>query len=470
MAKAKKQAEEVTEITIAREDQVDVSQRDTKNEIILLDKEKELLLPETETLLDDNEVNLPDPVFTKDDRADWKKYKQQLYTKNKEFWVIVEDIIKRRLYRIDKDENGDTMYLSQGHWAWKYFGKQRSWLNKGLNWLRVNRVLDRLGYKDIGQALGYNAAMVLGSESGKIEDAGGLSAIINDIKEDGGKFTETAIKDVVERRSTFTRKFGTSDPSKPAAKSQEEYKADLKVVEPLGRNGSPEIVHLAKDDTISCPGEFARRLVSYCFFQKKLPNAVALLTVSTGAELQEIMEEIKDLIRDIKEQDAVDKEKKALKEELKKAKKAVKEFNRQNKQPKDKEEEEEEDDYDAYNQEIRFTTVGVTTKRGLDALLNKTTRGKNKGGIIDDGHITIRQVGGYELIAEITDCLSRLEPRSEGTVEKQLRLIGLSLEQAIDGKYPDDKDGLLNLRTKCLQLIKLSTNIMKTIDGKLKAL
>ena len=85
--------------------------------------------------------------------------------------------------------------------------------------------------------------------TGRLQEAGGLRAVLEEAKEDGVPLDRDHLREIVNRRAEFNHysKDGTQGVTKPAAMTYADYKKDLATVKELGDGRTdPGIVRKAK--------------------------------------------------------------------------------------------------------------------------------------------------------------------------------------------------------------------------------
>jgi hypothetical protein len=129
---------------------------------------------------------------------------------------------------------------------------------------------------------------------GRLPDAGGLQAVLEEAKEDGVPLDRDHLREIVIRRADFAywSKDGFEGITKPATTNYAEYKKDLATVKELGNGqSSSDVVTKAK----ALDGDLAENIVAICKQERTLPRPSSLLAVLTGEALQELVSKLKDL-------------------------------------------------------------------------------------------------------------------------------------------------------------------------------
>lgn len=119
---------------------------------------------------------------------------------------------------------------------------------------------------------------------GRLNEAGGLLAVLQEAKADGVQFNKGNLRAIVLRRANYHFWCNTDGPRKPAASTYQEYKQDCLIATRLGK-GTWGIVTDAK----KLPGDIADNLLKLCKERNQMPVGEDLLTVATGQTLQEIV-------------------------------------------------------------------------------------------------------------------------------------------------------------------------------------
>jgi hypothetical protein len=264
-----------------------------------------------------------EPDFTEEDKADLSDLEGRVSSGCRTTFAALREIRNRKLWQLHKDEDGNRLYKSFAGKTGKSYVKTRfgftsQWVTRGLNWLRVMETFDRLGVEP--PPLSVDAAQALNPDH--LKRAGGLLAVFKEAQEDGLTLTLEHLKQIVDRRSEF---FGGGE-EKPAAKSYEDFRRDILVVERLPQEGaSPSAVvnailsvcgdedeededfdadRLTVAKALERYGDkvdaeaVAEELLVLCENYDCLPDASDLLLVFSGQQLEDVVSELETLATD----------------------------------------------------------------------------------------------------------------------------------------------------------------------------
>jgi hypothetical protein len=254
----------------------------------------------------DEEDQKPSISFTEQDRRDLALLEKKAEGRLREAAQALREIRQRQLWRLAEDEDGKPLnYPNFETYCQDHLGHSRQWVTHLTNWLRIKEEADALGLPV--PHLTVKAAQ--GLLNGRLQDAGGLRAVLEEAKEEGVAFDRDHLREIVLRRADYNRSSaeGTEGVTKPAARSYAEYKKDLATVKELG-NGqtSWDVVQRAK----ALGGDLGDNLVALCRQERVLPRADNLLAVLTGEALEGVVSRLKEVG---KERAEIEEKKKLLK-------------------------------------------------------------------------------------------------------------------------------------------------------------
>ncbi len=239
----------------------------------------------------------PKPAFTGEDRKALLLLEKRAEGGLLQSAKAIREIRQRQLWRLAEDDHGQPLnYASFEEYCQDRLGHTRQWVTHLTNWLRIREELDALGFPV--PHLTVKAAQ--GLLTGRLQDAGGLRAVLEEAKDDGVPLDRDHLREIVVRRADYSywSKDGTEGVTKPAAKSYADYKQDLAAVRELGgSHTSWDVVKRAQ----ALDGEFADNLVSLCQQEGVLPTADSLLAVLTGEALKELVRRLNDVGRELAE-------------------------------------------------------------------------------------------------------------------------------------------------------------------------
>jgi hypothetical protein len=129
---------------------------------------------------------------------------------------------------------------------------------------------------------------------GRLQDAGGLRAVLEEVKEDGVSLDRDSLREIVLRRADYNywSKDGKEGITKPAANTYADYKQDLALVKELGA-GRTDYGMVSKARQLE--GDLGDNLVSLCKQERVLPRSENLLAVLTGEALENVVRRLKDV-------------------------------------------------------------------------------------------------------------------------------------------------------------------------------
>jgi hypothetical protein len=227
--------------------------------------------------------------FTEKDRKDLPLLEQRAENGGRQQAEAIREIRQRQLWRLILDDEGKQLYSNFEDYCQDRLGHPRQWVTHLTNWLRILEEMDRLGIKE---RLTVKAAQ--GLLIGRLQDAGGLRAVLEEAKEDSVPLDRDHLREIVLRRADFNywSQDGIEGITKPAATTYAEYKKDLAAVKELGDGqSSSDVVTKAK----ALDGDLAENIVAICKQERTLPRPSSLLAVLTGTALQELVRRLKDL-------------------------------------------------------------------------------------------------------------------------------------------------------------------------------
>ncbi len=229
-------------------------------------------------------------TFTEKDRKDLPILEQRIKGGLQGAAEAIRAIRWRQLWRLLRDNAGNQLYLNFEAYCQDRLGHSRQWVTHLTNWLRIVEELEAIGFP-VPQ-LTVKAAQ--GLLNGRLKDAGGLRAVLEEAKEAGVPFDRDHLREIVLRRADYHywSTEGKEGVTKPAAKTYAEYKKDLTTVKELGDGQTSwDVVQRAK----ALEGDFADNLVTLCRRERKLPKANNLLTLLTGEPLKEVVSRLKEV-------------------------------------------------------------------------------------------------------------------------------------------------------------------------------
>lgn len=252
-------------------------------------------------------------TFTEQDRRDLALLEKKAEGKLREAALALREIRQRQLWRLAEDEDGKPLnYPNFETYCQDHLGHSRQWVTHLTNWLRIKEEADALGLPV--PHLTVKAAQ--GLLNGRLQDAGGLRAVLEEAKEDGAPFDRDHLREIVLRRADYNRSSGegAEGVTKPAARSYAEYKKDLATVKELGDGQTSwDVVQRAK----ALGGDLGDNLVALCRQERVLPRADNLLAVLTGEALEGVVTRLKAVGKERAEIEEKKKLLKARKQQLK---------------------------------------------------------------------------------------------------------------------------------------------------------
>lgn len=236
----------------------------------------------------------PEIAFTGQDRKDFLLLEQKAEGGLLQSAKAIREIRQRQLWRLAEDDHGQPLnHASFEEYCQDRLGHSRQWVTHLTNWLRIMEELEALGFPV--PHLTVKAAQ--GLLIGRLQEAGGLRAVLEEAKEDGVPLDRDHLREIVIRRADFNywSQDGIEAITKPAATTYAEYKKDLATVKEVGDGQtSGDVVKRAK----ALDGDFANNLVSLCQQEAVLPRTGDLLAVLTGEALTELVRRLKDVGRE----------------------------------------------------------------------------------------------------------------------------------------------------------------------------
>jgi hypothetical protein len=234
-------------------------------------------------------------AFSEQDRKDLTRLETQIDASTREQAEALREIRRRQLWRLEKDDLGGQRYASFEVYCRDRWGHPRQWVTHLTNWLRVVEEGERLG---IRVPLTIKAAQ--GLLIGRLREAGGLRAVLEDAKEDGVPLDRDHLREIVLRRADFSywSKEGKAGSTKPAAKTYAKYKQDLATIREIANARSDNSV-VGKAQQLD--GDFPENLVALCEKERVLPRPDQLLAVLTGRALEEVVSRLTDLAKEAAE-------------------------------------------------------------------------------------------------------------------------------------------------------------------------
>jgi hypothetical protein len=227
---------------------------------------------------DDSEI-----TFTTTDQKDLTKLEKKVTGGTRQAAEGIREIRNRKLWRMEKDKDGCQRYSSFETYCKERHGHSRVWVTYLTNWLAITEEAEHLG---LDVQLSVYACRGLGGS--KLEQAGGLRAVLEEAVEDGTLYRDS-LHAIVERRAEFTRYQGPlmrESIYKPAATTYAEYKKDLAVVKEVDEyKTSPSTFHRAKTEE----GDFADNLVKQSQKDGTIPRSDELLVALTGEALASVV-------------------------------------------------------------------------------------------------------------------------------------------------------------------------------------
>lgn len=240
---------------------------------------------------EDEQEDQEEVTFTEKDRRDLPLLEKRVEGKLREAAEAIREIRQRQLWRLCEDDHGQRVnYPNFEAYCQDHLGHSRQWVTHLTNWLRITEELDSL--KISVPHLTVKAAQ--GLLIGRLQDAGGLRAVLDEAKEDGVPLDRDHLREIVIRRANFNywSKDETEGVNKPAATAYADYKKDLAAVGELADGKTSwAVVKRAK----ALDGDLADNLVALCQQEGVMPKAEALLSVLTGEALMAVVGRLKDM-------------------------------------------------------------------------------------------------------------------------------------------------------------------------------
>ena len=227
-------------------------------------------------------------AFTEKDERDLPILENKASGGLRESAQAYREIRVRQLWKLLKDDAGEQLYSTFDEYCSERLGHSRQWVTHLTNWLRVVEELERLGMAV--PHLTVKAAQ--GLLTARLDEAGGLRAVLQEAKEDGVPLDRDHLREIVLRRADFSY---LSDAEykgydKPAAKTYADYKRDLAAVKQMGSGPTDYgITERAK----ALDGDFADNLVALCQQEKTMPPHDRLLSALTGTALEDVVAKLK---------------------------------------------------------------------------------------------------------------------------------------------------------------------------------
>ena len=240
---------------------------------------------------DEQDAEEKEVTFTEKDRKDLPLLEKRVEGKLREAAQAIREIRQRQLWRLCEDDQGQRVnYPNFEAYCQDHLGHSRQWVTHLTNWLRIMEELDRLKFPV--PHLTVKAAQ--GLLIGRLQDAGGLRAVLEEAKDDGAPLDRDSLREIVLRRADFNfwSKDGKEGFTKPAAKNYAEFKKDLALVKELGEDRTDYgIIAKAKE----LEGDLGDNLVSLCQQERKMPKPDSLLAMLTGKTLEDVVSRLKDV-------------------------------------------------------------------------------------------------------------------------------------------------------------------------------
>jgi hypothetical protein len=240
----------------------------------------------------DEEAEEKEVTFSERDKKDLPSLEKKITSGTRQTADAYRAIRRRHLWRMHKDDHGIQLFSTFDAYCENRHGHTRQWVTHLTNWLTITEELERLGIKE---QLSVRAAQ--GLLPGRLKDAGGLRAVLDEAKEDGVPLDRDALRVIVLRRADYNywSKEGKEGGSKPAAKTYAAYKRDLATVADLGDyKGDYDIISTAQ----KAEGDFADNLVAACQQEHVLPPSQKLLVHLTGKALEDVVGRLKEVAKE----------------------------------------------------------------------------------------------------------------------------------------------------------------------------
>jgi hypothetical protein len=229
-------------------------------------------------------------TFTEKDEADLPVLEKTFGGGQRGSIAAGREIRRRQLWRLSKDADGNPRnYKTFGEYAEAELGHTKEWLTQQTNWLAVEEAKDRVG---ITTPLSVHAAQALCSY--RLPDAGGLKAVLEEARENGG-MSAVNLKTIIDRRADFFSA-DEDDDRRPAAKSYAEYKADLVTLNKLGSTTRRMTDFGIVEEARKLSGMFSDNLVALCKTENKLPAKQLLLAAFTGDVLDDVVCRLQEIV------------------------------------------------------------------------------------------------------------------------------------------------------------------------------
>jgi hypothetical protein len=241
-------------------------------------------------------------TFSEKDKKDLPLLEQKIETGSRQAFEALREIRQRQLWRLIRNDDDEQSYGTFDDYCEERMGHSRQWVTHATNWLNITEEMERLGITDPPR-LTVKAAQ--GLLAGRLKDAGGLRAVLEEAKQDSVPLKRDDLREIVLRRADYNywSRDGQEGINKPAAKSYAEYKHDVATAKQLGESGSyalfEEAVKVARDESSQGTG-LADALVMISQQKRKMPDRGRLLANFTGVALEELVERLKDVAQEIK--------------------------------------------------------------------------------------------------------------------------------------------------------------------------
>lgn len=250
----------------------------------------------------EEQENIEVAAFTEQDKRDLPVLEEKLEAGSRQAFEALREIRQRQLWRLVLNDHDEQCYETFDDYCEERLGHSRQWVTHATNWLTIAEEMERLGITDPPR-LTVKAAQ--GLLAGRLKEAGGLRAVLEEAKQDGVPLRRDDLREIVLRRANYNHwsKDGREGYTKPAAQTYAEYKHDLAVVKQLGNGGSYTLF----DEAITAAGNESSQgtglpdaLVALAQQKQKLPDGDRLLANFTGVALEELVERLKDVAQEVK--------------------------------------------------------------------------------------------------------------------------------------------------------------------------
>jgi hypothetical protein len=140
-----------------------------------------------------------DVTFSEQDRRDLPLLEQKVEAGKRQAFEALREIRQRQLWKVLQNNQGEQRYSTFDGYCEERWGHSRQWVTHATNWLTVTEEMERLGITDPPH-LSVKAAQ--GLLIGRLKEAGGLQAVLQEVKEDGSPLnSSTTLPERITRLS-----------------------------------------------------------------------------------------------------------------------------------------------------------------------------------------------------------------------------------------------------------------------------